>query len=90
MKKNELISTVAEAANVTKKEAEAVVNAVFAVLTNEMKNGETVRIPGFGTFSIRERAERTAKNPRTGETVTVPATNVPVFKAAKELKTFIN
>ena len=90
MKKSEFISAVAAAANVTKKEAEAVVDATFATLSQEMKNGESVRIAGFGTFTTRKRSERTSKNPRTGEIITVSATNVPTFKAGKELKTLVN
>ena len=90
MKKNELVLAVSEAANVSKKEAEAVITATFEVIASEIKNGEAIRVPGFGTFSTRVRGERTARNPRTNETVTLPATTVPVFKPGKELKARVN
>ena len=90
MKKAELIKNVAEAANVSKKDAEAVMNALVTELGQAMKKGDDVRIPGLGTFTTRTRAERVAKNPRTGETVTVPSATVPSFKAGKELKDLIN
>ena len=90
MNKSELVKAVAEATNVTNADAKAAVEAVFAAMANEMKNGGTVRIAGFGSFVVRERAERTAKNPQTGEKVVVPATKLPAFKAGKELKDLVN
>lgn len=90
MNKSDLVKTVANATSTTNAEAKRVVDAVFATLANEMKNGEPIRIAGFGTFTVRERTERTAKNPRTGERIVIRATRVPAFKAGKELKDLVN
>lgn len=86
MNKTELVAAVAAKGELDKKAAEAAVNAVFGALTDALKAGDKVQLIGFGTFEIRERAEKTARNPRTGETVVVPASKVPAFKAGKALK----
>ena len=86
MKKNELIAAVAEKAAMSKKDAEKAITAVIDTLTEALAAGEKVQLMGFGSFETRERAERKAKNPRTGEEVTVPATRVPAFKAGNALK----
>ena len=86
MNKNELIAAVAEKANLTKKDAAAAVDAMIASITEALANNDKVQLVGFGTFEVKERAARTAKNPRTGETVEVPAAKVPSFKAGKALK----
>lgn len=86
MKKAELIKAVATATNVSQHTVEAVIEATFNAISDEMKNGGSVRVVGFGTFSSRVRAERTAQNPRTGESLVLPASTIPVFKAGKELK----
>ena len=86
MNKNELIAAVAEKANLTKKDAAAAVDAMIASITEALANNDKVQLVGFGTFEVKERASRTAKNPRTGETVEVPAAKVPSFKAGKALK----
>ena len=86
MNKNELIAAVAEAAGVSKKDADAVVKATFEQIANAMVAGEKVQLIGFGTFETRERGARTGKNPRTGETVTIAACKAPAFKAGKALK----
>lgn len=90
MKKSEFVAAVAAKANVSKKDAETIINATFATISEEMKKDESVRIPSFGTFSSRTKAPRTAKNPRTGEFIEIPETKVSVFKAGKELKDNLN
>lgn len=86
MNKTELVAAVAEKAGLSKKDADAAVAAVVAAVTDALANGEKVQLIGFGTFETRERAEKQARNPRTGETMTVPATKVPAFKAGAALK----
>lgn len=86
MNKTELIATVAEKAELSKKDAEKAVSAVFEGITESLKAGDKVALVGFGTFDVKDREERLAKNPRTGEPVVVPATRVPLFKAGKGLK----
>ena len=90
MNKNELIAAVAEATGVSKKDAEAVVKATFEKITEAMAAGDKVQVVGFGSFETRERGERTGKNPRTGEAVTIAACKAPVFKAGKVLKDAVN
>lgn len=86
MNKSELISSVSEKAEITKKDAEKIVNAVFASIEEALAKGEKVQLVGFGTFEVRERASRTGRNPKTGEEISIPATKVPAFKAGKALK----
>ncbi len=86
MKKTELVAAVAEKSNLSKKDAEAAVNAVVAAVSEALANGENVQLVGFGTFEVRERSEKVCRNPRTGESMTVAATKVPAFKAGKALK----
>ena len=86
MNKTEFINAVAEKEGIEKKCAEKAVNAVFATIAQELAKGEKLQLVGFGTFEIRERAEKQGRNPRTGETMTVPASKVPAFKAGKALK----
>lgn len=86
MKKTELVAAVASKANLTKKDAEAAVNAVVASVSEALANGESVQLVGFGTFEVRERSEKVCRNPRTGESMTVAATKVPAFKAGAALK----
>lgn len=86
MNKTELIAAVAEKAALSKKDAEKAVNAVLESITESLKAGDKVALVGFGTFDVKDRAARTAKNPRTGEVVEVAATRVPGFKAGKALK----
>lgn len=86
MNKTELIATVAEKAELSRKDAEKAVAAVFDAITESLKAGDKVSLVGFGTFDVKERAERTGKNPRTGEAVVIPAARVPGFKAGKGLK----
>ena len=90
MNKSELIAAVAKQADLTKKDAEAAVNAVTDVITDALKAGDKVQLVGFGTFETRARAARTGKNPRTGEAIEIAASKVPAFKAGKALKDTVN
>ena len=89
MNKTELVAVVSEAANVSKKDAMAVVSATFDAITNAIASGE-VQLAGFGTFEVRERAARDGKNPLTGEAIKIEACKVPAFKAGKALKDAVN
>ena len=86
MSKVELIAAVAEKANLTKKDAEKAVNATLDAIADGLKKDGKVQLVGFGTFEVRDRAERTGLNPATGETITIAASKVPAFKAGKGLK----
>ena len=86
MNKAELISNVAEKADLTKKDAERAVSAVLDTIGEALANGDKVQLVGFGTFEIRERAARRGRNPQTGEEINIAAARVPVFKAGKALK----
>ncbi|MDN5343980.1 MAG: DNA-binding protein HU-beta [Clostridia bacterium] len=86
MNKMDLVASVAEKAELTKKEAEKVVNAVLASIEEALAQGDKVQLVGFGTFEIKERAARVGRNPRTGEEIEIAATRAPVFKAGKALK----
>ncbi|MCU9959312.1 MULTISPECIES: HU family DNA-binding protein [Bacillus] len=86
MNKKELIGAVAEATGLTKKDVELVVDSTFDVITSALKDGEKVKVHGFGSFEVRERAARKGRNPQSGEEIEIPATNAPAFKAAKALK----
>ncbi|WP_416826121.1 HU family DNA-binding protein [Ectobacillus polymachus] len=86
MNKTELVKKVAEASELSQKDATAAVNAVFETVTKALASGEKVQLIGFGTFEVRERAERTGRNPQTGAEITIAATKAPAFKAGKELK----
>ena len=86
MNKAELISAVAANADVSKKEAEAVVTAALDVITAALKEGEKVQMVGFGSFEVKKRAARVGRNPQTKEAVEIPASVVPGFKAGKALK----
>ncbi|MBX6352660.1 MAG: HU family DNA-binding protein [Thermoflavifilum sp.] len=86
MNKNDLISKVAEATGLKKKDAEAAVNAVFGAIEDALKSGDKVQIIGFGTFETRKRAARSGRNPQTGEAITIPESTVPAFKPGNKLK----
>ena len=90
MNKAQLVDAVAEAADISKASAARAVEAMTQAISDGLKNGDTVSIAGFGNFSVRDRAARTARNPRTGETVNVAASRLPVFKAGKALKDAVN
>ena len=86
MNKAELINAVAAAADVSKKDAEAVITAAVETITAALKEGEKVQLVGFGSFEVKKRAARTGRNPKTKEAIEIPASAVPVFKAGKALK----
>ena len=86
MNKGELITSVANKIDITKKDAEKAVNAVFETIQETMATGERVQLIGFGTFEVRERKARKGRNPQTGEEIDIPAAMVPAFKAGKGLK----
>lgn len=85
MNKTDLVNAVA-AKGFSKKDADAAVKAVFDSITEALKNGEKVQLIGFGTFEVRDRAAKEARNPSTGEKIKVAATKVPAFKAGQALK----
>ena len=84
--KQDLIAKVAETAELSKKQAALVVNTVFETISESLSNSEKVQIIGFGSFDVRERAERKGRNPQTGAELVIPASKVPGFKAGKALK----
>ena len=86
MNKAELIHAAAEKAGVSKKDAEAVVNAALDTIVEAMKDSEKVQLTGFGSFEVKNRPERIGRNPRTKENITIPASKVPTFKAGKAFK----
>jgi len=86
MNKAELISSVAEKTELTKKDSEKAVNAILEAIGVALGKGDKVQLVGFGTFEIRERAARKGRNPQTGEEINIAAAKVPVFKAGKSLR----
>lgn len=86
MNKTDLINSVAEASDLSKKDATKAVDAVFDTILNALKNGEKVQLIGFGNFEVRERAARKGRNPQTGEEIEIAASRVPAFKPGKALK----
>ena len=86
MNKTELIAAAAQAAGMTKKDTERAVNAARDIITASLVRGEKVQLSGFGVFEVKHREPRVARNPRTKESVEVPATDVPMFKASNALK----
>lgn len=90
MNKAQLIDAVASSAEISKKDASLAVDAVVAHIKESLAAGDTVTLIGFGTFAVRERAERKGRNPRTKEEIMIPAAKVPVFKPGKALKEALN
>lgn len=86
MKKAELAAVVAEKAGLTKKDADKAISAVVEAVTEALAKGDKVQLVGFGTFEVRERSARTGLNPRTKETIQIPASKQPAFKAGQALK----
>lgn len=86
MNKSDLVNAVSAEVELSKKDTEKVVNAVFKNITDALTKGDKVQVIGFGTFSTRKREARKGRNPATKEEITIPATTVPVFKAGKGLK----
>ena len=90
MNKNDLISSVAESSGLTKADAGRAVDGVFESIASALSSGEDVRIVGFGSFSVANRAASTGRNPRTGEEIQIPASKQPKFKAGAPLKSAVN
>jgi len=90
MNKQELVDKVAEVADLPKTKAQEAVEAIFETIKGTLKKGDEVRLVGFGTFTVSERAATTGRNPRTGEAIAIPASKQPKFKAGKELKDAVN
>ena len=90
MNRTELISAMSEKSELTKVDTEKALKAFIDTVTEELKNGGKVQLVGFGTFEVTERAERQGRNPKTGETITIPASKSPKFKAGKALKDIVN
>ncbi|ADL67835.1 HU family DNA-binding protein [Thermoanaerobacterium saccharolyticum] len=90
MNKADLVTKIAEKSELTKKDAEKALNAFVDAVQEALKQGDKVQLVGFGTFEVRERAERKGRNPQTKEEITIPASKAPVFKAGKALKDLVN
>ncbi len=90
MNKQELIAVMAEKANLSKKDAEAALNAFVGAVEDALAKGDKVQLVGFGGFEVRERAARTGRNPQTGAEMKIDAAKVPAFKAGRAFKDLIN
>lgn len=90
MNKAELIDAVADSADISKAAAARAVDGMVAAITGALQSGDQVAMIGFGTFSVKDRAARTGRNPRTGEAIQIKASKNPVFKAGKALKDAVN
>ncbi len=90
MNKSELIDAIADAAGLTKADAGRALDATTDAIASALQQGKSVSLVGFGTFTVRHRAARTGRNPRTGETIKIKASNNPAFKAGKALKDAVN
>jgi len=88
--KTELIESIAQAADISKAAAERALDGTVAAITSSLKQGGMVTLVGFGTFYVGERAARSGRNPRTGETIEIKASRVPKFRAGKALKDAVN
>ncbi|AOZ90232.1 DNA-binding protein [Bacillus xiamenensis] len=86
MNKTELINAVAEASELSKKDATKAVDSVFDTILEALKNGDKIQLIGFGNFEVRERSARKGRNPQTGAEIEIPASKVPAFKPGKALK----
>lgn len=89
MNKTELIAAVAAKTGLTKKDAECAINATVEAITDSLVKGDKVQVSGFGIFEVKAREARIGRNPRTKETIQIPATRLPAFKASKTLKDII-
>lgn len=90
MNKSELSGALAAKTGFSKKDAEKAVNSLIEVITETLQAGEKVQVVGFGSFEVKDRPARTARNPRTGEEIKIQASKAPVFKAGKALKDSVN
>ena len=86
MNKGELVTVMSEKSNLSKKDCEAALDAFIAAVEDTLKSGDKVQLVGFGAFEVKERAARTARNPRTNEPMEIPASKLPTFKPGKALK----
>jgi len=86
LNKTDLIGEVAGKAEITKKDAEKVINAFFTTVEDALKSGDKIQLIGFGTFEVRDRQARKGRNPQTGAEIDIPAARVPAFKPGKALK----
>ena len=86
MNKAELVTAIAEKASLSKKDSERALDAAVEAITDALASGDKVQLVGFGVFDVKTRAERTGRNPRTKESIVIPETKLPVFKAGKALK----
>ena len=90
MNKTDLVNVIAAEAELTKKQAEAALNATLDAIANALKDGDKVQLIGFGTFEVKAVAEREGRNPKTGETIKIAAAKKPAFSASKVLKDQVN
>jgi DNA-binding protein HU-beta len=90
MNKSELIDAIAEAAGLTKADSGRALDAFVSAVSTALSNGDSVSLVGFGTFAVKERAERKGRNPQTGREITIAAAKIPSFKAGKSLKDSVN
>ena len=90
MNKTDLVNVVADAANVSKKDADAVISAALNAITEALKEGDKVQLIGFGTFEVKDIAAREGRNPQTGEIIKIAASKKPAFSASKVLKDQVN
>lgn len=89
MNKTELIDAIAASAELSKKDAKAALEATLDAISASLKKGDAVQLIGFGTFKVNSRKARTGRNPKTGEEIKIPASNVPAFVAGKALKDLV-
>ncbi len=90
MTKADLVNEVARVVDLTKKDSEVIVDEVLRSLVEALNRGEKIELRGFGSFRVRQRSSRRGRNPKTGESVDIPAKRIPYFKPGKELKELIN
>lgn len=90
MNKSELVENIAKKTGLSLKDANASVSAFMSIIKESLGNGDSVVLVGFGSFVVRDRAARTGHNPRTGETLNIPAVKVPAFRPGKSLKDAVN
>lgn len=90
MNRAELVTAVAQKSEFSKKDADIAIKATFEAIKEALIAGEKIQLVGFGTFEVRDRKERQGRDPRTGKTITIPASKVPAFKAGKAIKEEIN
>ena len=90
MKKTDLVDAMADAADISRAAAARALDGMIDAVTKALKDGEPVSIVGFGTFAVRDRAARTGRNPKTGDTIEIAASRTPAFKAGKALKDAVN